>query len=130
MKTIRKLNGVLVLATQEPADAARSAISATLIQSAETQLFFGNPAADEDSYLRAFKLSAEEFETVRSMVPEHRDLLVKQSAGSVVVNVGLPDREALRVFSGTAESVRRLDAVMARYGERWLEPFLEEERAA
>jgi len=126
MKTLRKLNGILCFATQEPSDAAKSPISETL-QSAETMLFFANGRADRDSYIDAFHLSEIEYETVRQMPPERRAILIKQSAGSVLIDARIQDDATRKVFSGTAESVKHMDAMRAEYGPDWLGEYIQRE---
>ena len=59
IKTIRKLDGILVFMTQETSDAAKSSICDTLIQSTENRIFFANPKADRKNLYRC--------------VPSHRD---------------------------------------------------------
>ena len=49
-KTWRKLNGVMVLATQSASDVLGSAISRTLIEQTPTKIFFPNADANADDY--------------------------------------------------------------------------------
>ena len=125
MKTMRKLNGILCFATQEPSDAAKSPISETLIQSAETLMFFANPRADRESYVDAFHLSEIEYETVRQMPPERRAILIKKSTGSVLVDARIEDEATRKVFSGTTESVKHMELMRAEYGLDWLREFIQ-----
>ncbi len=125
MKTIRKLNGIICFATQEPADAAKSAISETLIQSAETMIFFASSGADERTYVDGFGLTPIEFETVKSLPREQRTILVKQSAGSILLDARIDDAATLKAFSGTAESVRHMDKMRAEFGHDWFSEYLQ-----
>jgi len=87
-------------------------------------LFFANGRADRESYIDAFHLSEIEYETVRQMPPERRAILVKQSAGSVLIDARIQDDATRKVFSGTAESVKHMDAMRAEYGPDWLGEYL------
>lgn len=125
IKTIRKQNGIVIFMTQEPADAVKSPISETLIQSTDNKIFFPAPSADEASYMDAFKLSRPEFELVRAMRKEQRAVLVKNWSESVTVSVRLSDAEKfLKVLSGTSESVVEMDMLREEHGENWLDVFM------
>ena len=124
MKTLRKLNAILCFATQEPSDAAKSPISSTLIQSAETMLFFANERADEESYIDAFRLSPIEFATLKELPKERRAMLVKQSAATVLVDANIDDPATIKVMSGTASSVKFMDQLRAEYGPDWLNEYI------
>ena len=124
MKTLRKLNAILCFATQEPSDAAKSAISSTLIQSAETMLFFANERADRESYVDAFRLSEIEYATIKELPSERRAMLVKQSAATVLVDVRIDDPATIKVMSGTAASVKHMDHLRAEYGPDWLKEYI------
>ncbi|MGB1539579.1 MAG: VirB4 family type IV secretion/conjugal transfer ATPase, partial [Rickettsiales bacterium] len=60
LKTLRKLNAMVVFATQSVEDATGSDISDTLIQQTATQIFLPNPKAT-DMYKQAFMISDREF---------------------------------------------------------------------
>ncbi len=59
LKTLRKLNGMVVFATQSVEDATNSDISETLIQQTATHIFLPNPKATED-YKRSFMVTDRE----------------------------------------------------------------------
>ena len=129
LKTFRKLNALIIFATQSVEDAAKSPISTTLIGQTATHIFFPNPKAGEE-YRTVFHLSERECELLRETLDkESRYFLVKQASDSVVARVDLSHfKDALSVLSGRAETVKQVDALRKLYGDppdRWLPHFLE-----
>lgn len=125
LKTIRKMGGLVVFASQEPQDAARSTIAPALIGSTATKIFFPNETADESTYRDVFGLTPREFELIRTTPREARCFLVKQGARANLVRLDLcAHPELLKVLSGTASSIIELDRLRASHGEHWLRPFM------
>lgn len=126
IKTIRKLDGILVFMTQEASDAAKSPIADTLIQSSENKIFFANPLADRKTYIDVFRLTEGEFNAVSSMPPKSRLALIRNGDGAAVVSTRLVLPEAFyRVLSGTGESITIMDQLRAEHGDDgWLAPFI------
>lgn len=126
IKTIRKLNGIVIFMTQEASDAAKSSISDTLVQSTENRIFFPNPKADALTYCEKFRLTSKEFETIRTMPPRSRGILIQNSVDSLTVSTRLTvPAPFLKVLSGTAQSIGEMDRLRAEYGdEGWLDAFM------
>ncbi len=126
LKTLRKLNGMVVFATQSVEDATNSAISETLIQQTATQIFLPNPKAT-DAYKKAFMVSEREFNLLKTTDPGSRYFLVKQGKDVVVARIDLSGMDdVINVLSARAETVSILDEVRAEYGdapEAWMAPF-------
>lgn len=126
LKTLRKLNGMVVFATQSVEDAVNSSISDTLIQQMATQIFLPNPKAT-DAYRKAFMLSEREFNLLKNTDPGTRYFLVKQGKDVVVARIDLSGMDdVISVLSGRAETVAILDEVRAQVGdepEAWLPVF-------
>lgn len=131
LKTLRKLNAMVVFATQSVEDATNSAISDTLIQQTATQIFLPNQKAT-DVYRKAFMLSEREFNLLKTTDPGSRFFLVKQGKDVVVARIDLSGmEEIIAVLSGRAETVSILDEVIAEHGEDsevWLPIFQERVR--
>ena len=129
LKTMRKLNGMVVFATQSVEDAAKSDISDTLIQQTATQIFLPNPKAT-DSYKEAFMLTDREFNLLKTTDPASRYFLVKQSGDVVVARIDLTGMEdVINVLSGRAETVGILQRVLQEVGhdpDEWLPVFQQE----
>ena len=128
LKTLRKLNGMVVFATQSVEDATESAISETLIQQTATQIFLPNPKAT-DAYKQAFMVTDREFNLLKTTDPGSRYFLVKQGKDVVVARIDLSGMdEVINVLSARAETVSILDDVRSQVGEApeaWMALFQE-----
>ena len=131
LKTLRKLNAMVVFATQSVEDATKSDISDTLIQQTGTQIFLPNPKAT-DVYRQAFMLSEREFNLLKTTDPGSRFFLVKQGKDVVVARIDLSGLDdAINVLSARADTVAILDEIRAEVGDDpndWLPIFLERVR--
>ena len=131
-KTWRKLNGVMCLATQSASDVLDSPISRTIVEQTPTKIFFPNPNAVEDEYVRGFGLTRREFTLVRDRIDVGSGkFLVKQGQASVVCQLDLKGFDGeLAVISGRAHHVERVHRIMAATGTdaaAWLPKFLDGE---
>lgn len=128
LKTLRKLNGMVVFATQSVEDATSSNISETLIQQTATQIFLPNPKAT-DMYQKAFMISEREFNLLKTTDPGSRFFLVKQGKDVVVARIDLSGmEEVVNILSGRADTVLLLDEIRAAVGdapEIWMPIFNE-----
>jgi type IV secretion system protein VirB4 len=133
LKTIRKRNGALILATQSPRDALNSPIAHSIIEQCPTQILMPNPRADARDYRDGLKLTEPEFRMVREdLTIGGWRFLLKQGTASVACDLDLsaaPD--CVAVLSGRERTVRLLDQVIAESGDApdaWLEDFLTRSR--
>jgi type IV secretion system protein VirB4 len=128
LKTMRKLNAMVIFATQSVEDASKSNISDTLIQQTATQIFLPNLKATEE-YKKTFLLTDREFTLIRTTNPTSRYFLVKQGEDTVVARIDLSSMEKMiHVLSGRAETVRVLDKIREEVGDNpddWLPIFYE-----
>lgn len=128
LKTLRKLNAMVVFATQSVEDATNSDISDTLVQQTATQIFLPNPKAT-DVYRRVFMISEREFNLLKTTDPGSRFFLVKQGKDVVVARIDLSGmEEVIWTLSGRAETVSVADAIRKEAGEDpqvWLPLFWE-----
>lgn len=128
LKVLRKLNAMVVFATQSVEDAANSDISDTLIQQTGTQIFLPNIKATS-LYKDVFMLSEREYQIIKTTDPATRFFLVKQGNDSVVSRINLAGMDrVVDVLSGRADTVILLDEIIAEYGkdpDNWLDKFFE-----
>ena len=129
LKTIRKRNGALILATQSPRDALNSPIAHSIIEQCPTQILMPNPRADERDYRAGLKLTEPEFRMVREdLTMGGRRFLLKQGTVSVACDLdlsGAPD--CIAVLSGRERTVRLLEQLISDTGpdpDVWLDRFL------
>ncbi len=127
LKTIRKQNGLLVMFTQSPRDALGSKISHSLIEQTATKIFLPNPGADYEDYVNGFKLTAREFEIVKSLEEKSRRFLIKQGHNSVVAELNLRGfDDELAVLSGNTATSLLAERLVAEKGDdpsQWLPEF-------
>lgn len=132
LKTLRKLNGMVVFATQSVEDAANSSISSTLIQQTATQIFLPNPKAT-DAYKTAFMCTDREFNLLQTTDPGSRFFLVKQGKDVVVARIDLSGMsEVVNVLSARAETIIIMDELREKYGDfpdAWMPHFQERIKA-
>jgi type IV secretion system protein VirB4 len=135
LKTIRKLNGALILATQSPADALNSLIAHSIVEQCPTQILLPNARADAADYQGGLKLTGPEFLAVREdLTVGGWRFLLKQGRASVACELDLTGLEDLvAVLSGRAATVRLMERLIAERGDApdaWLPAFREAWRAA
>lgn len=128
-KTWRKLNAVMVLATQSASDVLESKISRTIIEQTPTKIFFPNATASSEQYARELGLTRRELSLIRDELdPAEHVFLVKQGHHSVVCRLDLTalGRE-VELISARASGLERLERLMRERGadpEAWLDEFL------
>ncbi len=97
LKTWRKRNAVMVLATQSGDDLARSELLPVIAESAFTRFFLANPGMDPAYYCEAFHLNSAEADIVMRLVPKQQCLL-KRPDEAKLLNL-FADEQAVRLFS-------------------------------
>jgi type IV secretion system protein VirB4 len=130
LKTFRKMNALVVFATQSVEDAVRSEISPALIGQTATHIYFSNPKATEE-YRSVFKLSEREMHLIRDVLDkDSRYFLLKQGRDSVVARADFsPMPDIISVLSGRAETLAIVDRLRSEFGEDpavWLPLFQKE----
>ena len=127
LKVMRKLNAMVVFATQSVEDATKSSISDTLVQQTATQIFLPNLRATP-AYQKMFMLSDKEFDLVKNTDPSSRYFLVKQDTQTAISRIDLSGMsDAIHILSGRAETVELLHTIMDEVGEDpsdWIPIFL------
>lgn len=135
LKTIRKLNGLVMLGTQSPADALKSPIAHSIIEQCPTQILMPNPRADAADYRDGLKLTGPEFQAVREdLTVGGRRFLLKQGTASVACELDLGGLDDLvAVLSARAGTVRLMERLIAEHGaapDAWLPHFRRQWRSA
>lgn len=88
LKTIRKLNGMLVVGTQSPAEIIKDDIAPAVIEQCGTQILAANPNADRAHYVDDMKFEPEVFDVVKGLDPQARQyVVVKISSSAAIPNV-------------------------------------------
>lgn len=88
LKTWRKKNAAVILATHTVEDMEGQQILRPIVDSCTTKIFLANPALDEEAYRTIFKLKAREVGLIRSLIAK-RQLVVKKGAVTKKLNLNL-----------------------------------------
>jgi type IV secretion system protein VirB4 len=132
LREIRKANGAVMLATQDPADIAHSKHREILISSCPTKIFLPNPnaAVEETAALyRSYRLNDREVQIIAEGESK-RDYFFKSPDGSrrfelrlgPVALAFLGSRQGMT----TAAAVERASQLRAQHGAEWVRVWLEE----
>ncbi len=116
LKTWRKKNAAMILATQSSADLLASDLLPTLVESCVTKLFLANPGMNGESYRDAFHLNATEAERIAGLIPKEQ-ILVKQPEASKLLHLRVDPRSYWLYTNNPQDNHRRREA-FARYGFR------------
>lgn len=127
--TVRKNNGMLILATQQPEHVLESKLGASLVAQCMTKIMYPSPTADRAAYIDGLKCTEGEYRAVREdMALGSRKFLLKRESGSVVCEFDLGDmKEFIAVLSGRANTVRFAERLRKEHGEdpdAWLPHFM------
>lgn len=127
--TVRKNNGMLILATQQPEHVLESPLGASLVAQCQTKILFPSPTADRSAYIDGLKCTEGEFRAVREdMAVGKRRFLLKREAGSVICEFDLSElREYVAILSGRANTVKFADRLRRELGNdpsAWLGTFM------
>jgi type IV secretion system protein VirB4 len=120
LKTWRKHNAAMVLATQSLDELKRSGILDVIIESCATKIFLANPDMDRDLYRRQFHLNETEVELIANLIPKQQFLIKTPELGKVAnLNV---DRKSYWLYTNDPYDNKKRKEAFATHGfERGLE---------
>lgn len=120
MKTWRKRNAAVILATQSSDDLERSEMLSVIVESCATKMFLANPGMDAGAYREIFHLNETEAALIAGLAPKQQ-ILVKRPDLSKVVNLNV-DRVGYWLYTSNPYDNQRRRKVFAQHGfERGLE---------
>jgi type IV secretion system protein VirB4 len=90
LKTWRKKNAAMVLATQAVDDLASATLLRTVVESCPTTLFLANPALDRQQYADLFRLNTVQLEQLATLTPR-RQLLLKRDQMSKILTLDVDE---------------------------------------
>jgi type IV secretion system protein VirB4 len=114
VKTWRKKNAAMILATQSSDDLRRSAMQHVLIESCTTKMFLANPDMDREAYREAFNLNYTEAELIARLIPKQQ-ILIKRPDIAKVVNLHV-DRIGYWLYTNSPRENHRRREVFEQYG--------------
>jgi type IV secretion/conjugal transfer VirB4 family ATPase len=114
LKTWRKRNAALILATQSGEDLTQSEVLPLVAESCPTKVFLANPGMDEEWYRSTFKLNQTEARRIATLVPKQQFLL-KQPDRAKVLNLNV-DRKGYWLYTNSPYDNQRKQQAFSRYG--------------
>jgi len=120
LRTWRKKNAAMILATQSSDDLLRSEMLSVVVESCATKMFLANPDIDVHSYREIFHLNETEADLIAHLIPKQQ-ILVKRPDLAKVVNLNVDSKDYWLYTSSPYDRERRHEA-FERYGfEKGLE---------
>jgi type IV secretion system protein VirB4 len=120
LKTWRKKNAAMILATQSSDDLARSEMLDVIVESCATKIFLANPDMDQGRYRDLFHLNGTEAELISGLIPK-RQALIKRPDLAKVVNLRVGPKDYWLYTSNPFERERRREAFEQHGFEQGLE---------
>ena len=114
LKTWRKRNAAMLLATQSIDDFASSDLLRTVVESCPTKLLLANPALDRPQYTDLFQLNETELDLLSDLMPR-RQLLLKRPDLAKVLTLAV-DPRSYWLYTNTPVDNERVRAVFREYG--------------
>jgi type IV secretion/conjugal transfer VirB4 family ATPase len=114
LKTWRKKNAAMILATQSSDDLVRSEILSAVVESCPTKMFLANPDIDQKAYRELFHLNETEAALIPRLIPK-RQILIKRPDTAKVVNLNVGPKDYWLYTSNPYDRERRREA-FERYG--------------
>jgi type IV secretion/conjugal transfer VirB4 family ATPase len=125
LKTWRKKNAAMLLATQSTDDLLASDLLPTVVESCPTQFFLSNPSVDREAYRRAFHLTETEAAEIAALVPK-QEILIKQPGLSKRVRLRDHPAANLLYTSSPQNNVNNCGTFPRRAASPGLETFAKE----
>ena len=114
LKTWRKRNAAMLLATQSIDDFASADLLRTVIESCPTKLLLANPSLDRAQYADLFHLNAMELDRLTELSPR-RQLLLKRPGLAKVLTLNV-DPHSYWLYTNTPLDNDRLAAMVREHG--------------
>jgi len=114
LKTWRKRNAAMLLATQSIDDFASAALLRTVIESCPTKLLLANPSLDRAQYTDLFHLNPMELDLLTELIPR-RQLLLKRPGLGKVLNLTV-DPRSYWLYTNTPIDNERVAAMFREHG--------------
>jgi type IV secretion system protein VirB4 len=136
LKTLRKKNCAVIIATQSLSDAASSGILDVLQESCPTKILLPNPEAWNEGtdknwgpyeYYKLFGLRDVEIGILVNGV-QKRDYYYRSPYGSRLFDLGLGEFALAFVAASGEEDVSKIKGLQSEYGDGWIEQWLDYRR--
>ena len=114
LKTWRKRNSSMLLATQTITDFASADLLRTVVESCPTKLLLANPALDRTHYAELFRLNDVELDLLTDLIAR-RQLLLKRPDVAKVLSLHV-DPRSYWLYTNTPVDNERVTAMFREYG--------------
>lgn len=116
LKTIRKQNGFIGMATQSVEDFLKLSIAKAIIEQSSTHIFFPNKKAQKDDYVNGLNCTEEEFKIIKNFNPAEYPFLVKRSNESAIVNLDLSSLggENISILSTGTAYIEQVEEIFSK----------------
>ena len=114
LKTWRKRNAAMILATQTVDDFASADLLRTVVESCPTKLLLANPALDRHQYADLFQLNEMELDLLTGLIPRQQILLKRPSLAKVLTLT--VDPKSYWIYTNTPIDNERVAAVFRELG--------------
>ncbi|PWT96942.1 MAG: hypothetical protein C5B51_32290 [Terriglobia bacterium] len=106
LKTWRKKNAIMILATQSGNDLVNSEMLPVVVESCPTKFFLANPGLDREAYQRAFHLNDTETELITRLIPKQQ-ILLKQPGLSKRLDLNVDQKEYWIYTNNPSDNAKR-----------------------
>lgn len=131
LKVLRKANAAVILATQSLVDILNSDISSAVLDSCPTKILLPNPEAKAESmrklYAEQLRLNDAEINTIAAAIPK-QDYFFVNPYGRRLFRLSLGDVSLSFVGAASKDNLKRIDELIAQYGNKWPAEWLRERR--
>lgn len=129
LRTIRKNNACVLLATQSLSDIVNSPYVNFINESCFTKVFLPNPAAREANnkkFYEAFGLNERQIEIISESVRKRHYYVTARDVGHRLIDLGLKNLELAFYGAGTSPQERQLVKEFKKsYGQNWVAKWLD-----
>jgi type IV secretion/conjugal transfer VirB4 family ATPase len=114
LKTWRKRNAAMLLATQSIEDFASADLLRTVVEGCPTKLFLSNPALNRQHYADLFQLNETELDLLTGLVPRQQILLKRPDVTRVLTLT--VDAKSYWIYTNTPVDNERVASALRQYG--------------
>jgi type IV secretion/conjugal transfer VirB4 family ATPase len=114
LKTFRKKNAGVILATQSVDDLLRTEMLSVVAESCATKMFLANPGMDPDTYRQIFHLNETETSLIAHLIPK-KQILLKRPDLAKVLNLNV-DPKSYWLYTTNPNDNHQKREAFARYG--------------
>ena len=114
LKTWRKKNGAMLLASQSLDDFASAELLRTVIESCPTRMLLANPSLNAGQYRDLLQLNDMELEVLANLIPK-RQILLKRDNASKVLDLNV-DPKSYWIYTNTPIDNERVASVFRELG--------------